>query len=54
MEIEIEIYETSSGQCPFDAFFESIRERDTRAIILTRLDRVKAGNFGDCDPVGDG
>ena len=46
--MEIELYETASGQCPFDDWFESFRELHTRAKILTRLDRLKLGNFGDC------
>ncbi len=54
MEIEIEIYETNSGKCPFDDWFENIREMNTRAKVLTRLDRLKLGNFGDCKALGDG
>lgn len=54
MEIEIEIYETSSGKRPFEAWFEDIREILTRAKVLTRLDRLKLGNFGDCKAIGDG
>ena len=54
MEIEIEIYETPFGQCPFDEWFESIRETSTRAKILTRLDRLRMGNFGDCKALCDG
>jgi putative addiction module killer protein len=54
MEIEIEIYETSSGKRPFETWFEDIREILTRAKILTRLDRLKLGNFGDCKVIGEG
>lgn len=54
MELEIEIYETPFGRCPFDEWFESIRETGTKAKILTRLDRLKMGNFGDCKALGDG
>jgi len=48
MEIEIEIYETRTGKCPFDSWFKGIREIHTRSKILSRLDRLKLGNFGDC------
>lgn len=48
MEIEIEFYVTPSGKNPFDEWFESIREMHTRSKILTRLERLKMGNFGDC------
>jgi len=51
---ELEIYETAGGRRPFDAWFENIRERHTRAKILTRLDRLKLGNFGDCKSLSDG
>ena len=54
IEIDIEIYETSSGKRPFETWFEDIREIHTRAKVLTRLDRLKLGNFGDCKGVGDG
>ena len=53
MEIEIELYKTTSGQCPFDDWFKNIQEMHTRAKILTRLDRLKLGNFGDCKSLGD-
>lgn len=54
MEIEIELYVTSNGKRPFEIWFDGIREILTRAKILTRLDRLKLGNFGDCKTVGDG
>lgn len=53
MEFEVEIYETSRGKRPFDTWFEDIREYNSRAKILTRIDRLKVGNFGDCKSVGD-
>ncbi len=54
MEIEIEIYETSSGKRPFVIWFEDLNEIHTRAKILTRLDRLKLGNFGDCKSIDEG
>lgn len=54
MEIEIEIYETSSGKRPFEIWFEDLRETLTKAKIATRLNRLKQGNFGDCKTLGDG
>lgn len=53
MEIQIEFYITPSGRNPFDDWFESIRETHTQSKILTRLARLKLGNFGDCKSVGD-
>ncbi|HRW58918.1 MAG TPA: type II toxin-antitoxin system RelE/ParE family toxin [Chlamydiales bacterium] len=53
-EIDIEIYETVSGKCPFEHWFQKIKGIHTRAKILTRLDRLSLGNFGDCKPLKDG
>jgi putative addiction module killer protein len=36
------------------SWFEKIRERQTRSKILTRLDRLRLGNFGDCKSLDDG
>jgi putative addiction module killer protein len=51
---EIEVYETSNGQAPFTEWFASIQDTKTQTRIRGRLDRVEAGNFGDCQSVGDG
>ena len=52
--IEIELYETSTGKCPFEVWIREIKEIHTRAKILTRLDRLKLGNFGDCKTLQEG
>ena len=53
-EIEIELYETANGKCPFEVWIKDIKEIHTRAKILTRLDRLKLGNFGDCKSIEGG
>lgn len=53
MEIEIEVYETRKGKQPFDDWFDAIRETQTQAKIVSRLDRLKLGNFGDCKSIKD-
>lgn len=53
-EIDIEIYETATGKCPFENWIKNLKEIHTRAKILTRLDRLKLGNFGDCKNLEDG
>lgn len=53
-EIDIEIYETATGKRPFEIWVKDIKEIHTRAKILTRLDRLKLGNFGDCKTISDG
>ncbi len=52
--MEIEIYETPSRKRPFEGWIQDIREIHTRAKILTRLDRLMLGNFGDCKMIGEG
>lgn len=54
MEYRIEFYKTEKGIEPFIEWLESLKDMDTRALILQRLQRVKLGNFGDCDPIDDG
>lgn len=53
-ELEIEIYETANGKRPFEIWFNGIKERYMRVQILTRLDRLKLGNFGDCKTLKEG
>ncbi len=54
IEIDVEIYETLNGKRPFEEWIKDIREIHTRAKILTRIDRLKMGNFGDCKTLQDG
>ncbi len=54
MELKIEIYKSANGKCPFNTWFEKIKEIHTRSKILVRLDRLKLGNFGDCKNLGQG
>lgn len=53
---EILIYETESGRAPFTEWMDTLEENQKRlyGIIMQRIDRVEAGNFGDCQPVGEG
>jgi putative addiction module killer protein len=38
----------------FADWFNSLRDRQARVRIQTRIDRAELGNFGDCKPVGNG
>ena len=49
----IQKYVTTEGRCPFDDWFDSL-DAKTQARILVRFDRVRLGNFGDTDNVGEG
>lgn len=52
-QITIETYTTSSGNKPFNKWRDKL-DTNVRAIIRTRLDRVKLGNFGDCTIIKGG
>jgi putative addiction module killer protein len=41
-----------NGKCPFEVWYNSIKDRSTRLRIEARLARVRAGNFGDFKSVG--
>lgn len=52
--IEILEYLTESGQNPFQKWLEGLRDRQARAKIRVRLNRIRLGNFGDSKSVGGG
>lgn len=37
-----------------DNWFSSLKDRAGRFRIQARIDRAEDGNFGDCEPVGEG
>ncbi|MBI4042366.1 MAG: type II toxin-antitoxin system RelE/ParE family toxin [Deltaproteobacteria bacterium] len=45
-------YVKPDGKCPFEEWFETLRDRKTRAVIDARLIRIRQGNFGNCRTVG--
>lgn len=38
----------------FDDWLDGVKDAQGKAAILGRLDRAGDGNFGDCEPVGEG
>jgi putative addiction module killer protein len=38
----------------FDAWLSALSDRVGRARIISRIRAAEAGNFGDCEPVGEG
>jgi hypothetical protein len=52
--IEIREYITPDGSSPFREWLLNLRDRKAKAKILTRLDRVAAGNLGDHKYLRDG
>ena len=53
-EYDIEIYQTADGKEPLTEWLDSLKDREGKRTILIRLQRVRQGNFGDCEPVGNG
>ncbi len=53
-EYDIEIYQTSEGNEPITEWLSSLKDRIARRTILIRIQRVRQGNFGDCEPIGNG
>jgi putative addiction module killer protein len=50
---QITDYLTEEGLDPFKEWLASLADRQARARVLVRLQRMASGNFGDCKPVGD-
>ncbi len=53
-QIELLEYLTEEGRNPFREWLEGLRDRQARAKIRVRLNRIRLGNFGDCKNVGRG
>jgi len=51
---EIQRYVNSDGRVPFDEWFDSFKDANTQAKIISRLKRVVSGNLGDYRSVGEG
>ena len=47
-------YQTASGRSPCERWLEALRDRKGAAKIRARIARARAGNLGQCDPVGKG
>lgn len=52
--IELLRYRREDGHEPFTEWLNALRDKVAQARIRVRLRQVQAGNFGDCEPVGDG
>jgi len=51
---QITDYLTEDGRDPMKEWLASLADRQARARILTRVQRMAAGNFGDCKPLAGG
>ena len=52
--IELLRYQRDDGREPFTEWLDAMRDKVAQARIRVRLRQVQAGNFGDCESVGDG
>ena len=53
-EKEIKYYETMDGKSPLQEWIHSLKDVQTVNKIRVRINRVRLGNLGHCDPVGQG
>ncbi|MBK8871073.1 MAG: type II toxin-antitoxin system RelE/ParE family toxin [Elusimicrobia bacterium] len=51
---EIHRYQMSDGRSPYLEWFQSLKDDAVRNRVRERLARVRLGNFGDSDAVGQG
>jgi len=52
--VAVREYQTVEGKTPLTEWLASLRDGASRARIVARLDRIKAGLFGDWNSVGGG
>lgn len=52
--IEIFRYQLEDGKEPVTEWLKSLKDKQAQAKIRVRIKRLEAGNFGDCDTVGEG
>lgn len=51
---QINDYLTDEGRVPFKEWLSGLTDRQAKARVLTRVQRMAAGNFGDCKPLQEG
>lgn len=54
MGYSILIYQTRTGKKPFALWLKKLRDKQSKALITIRLDRIENGNLGDTKHVGAG
>ena len=52
MKIELEMYRTKDGGCPYEEWFAGL-DAATAVRIDRSVFRMKSGNFVDCKPIKD-
>lgn len=51
---QIDDYLTEDGRVPFKEWLASLTDRQAKARVLMRVQRMASGNFGDCKPLQNG
>ena len=51
---EVKAYQDTAGCKPYADWLDSLTDNNTKARIVARVNRMTAGNFGDCKPLRDG
>ena len=52
--VEVLEYLTTDGRNPFREWLEALKDREARARVRVRINRIRLGNFGDSKSVGGG
>lgn len=52
--IEVKAYQDKDGNQPYAKWLDGLTDNKAKARIVVRINRMAAGNFGDCQPVRDG
>ena len=52
--VELLRFQRDDGREPFSEWLNGLRDKVAQARVRVRLRQVQAGNFGDCEPVGEG
>jgi putative addiction module killer protein len=52
--VEIRHYVSRAGKDVFDDWLSRLRDARAQAKVVTRINRLAAGNFGDCKPLRHG
>jgi putative addiction module killer protein len=51
---QVIFYRNKNGSEPFIEWHEALPDAIARKRIITRIRRLESGNYGDCEPIGDG
>ena len=54
LKLKLRVYLSESGRSPFNDWLRGLRDLRARARIRARLNRVRLGNLGDYESIGDG